>query len=183
MGRVSRRGGRADGALLASSPAAEPGHAHRPHGGAGVRGLPQAEPAAHPAERRRAGGRGQREERGRPGCPRYRAGVRFGGGTAEPPSLRAAGCWLPPAGSGFARRCAPRSWGISPSEEPWLGVSRHPRRHPPCCEPISGGSGGPRALRARLRMLQAFPRHCQDGGQSGDCPRVPKRCAGWLLAL
>lgn len=40
-------------------PAAEPSHAHRADGGAGVRGVPQAEPAAHPAKRRRAGGRRQ----------------------------------------------------------------------------------------------------------------------------
>lgn len=43
-----------------SSLPAEPSHADRPDSGAGLRGVPQAEPAAHAAERGRPGGRGQR---------------------------------------------------------------------------------------------------------------------------
>uniref|UniRef100_A0A8C3CLJ4 Uncharacterized protein n=1 Tax=Cairina moschata TaxID=8855 RepID=A0A8C3CLJ4_CAIMO len=115
----SRRGGRADGALLASSPAAEPGHAHRPHGGAGLRGLPQAEPAAHPAERRRAGGRGQREERGRPGRP------------SLPPHCRGAGSHLG-RGDRHRRRGAAAARG------------RHPRLQPRRHRPGRRGQGGER---------------------------------------
>ena len=57
---------------------------------------------------------------------------------------------------------APRAQaGILPSKEPSLGVSRHPRRHPPCWEPISSAqdsAGRLNTLRAQLHMLQTFPR-------------------------
>jgi len=167
--------GAAEVTCLISLPTAEPSHAHRPDCGAGVRGLPQAEPAAHPAERGRAGGRRQREERGRPGHPRYSARVEAG--PVRGPCSRAdkvCRATIFPSRSLPADTCGERIctaiWpvapqaqaGILPSKEPSLGVSRHPRRHPPCWEPISSAwdsAGRLNTLRARLHTQQTSP-HC-----------------------
>lgn len=76
--------------------------------------------------------------------------------------------------------------GILPSKEPSLGVSHHPRRHPPCWEPISSArdsAGHLSTLRALLRTLQAFPRCFHGKGPKRRPFLHPKVLAGLGSAL